>query len=107
MAVSETMAVSKAALLTSGAAGISAQRGTQTWGANYTFSPSGLQNDVLNLADIVKDNATALVPNASGTYVIGTKALPVAASGLIMLNQGGTAMRLIITAGGLVSGVLA
>lgn len=104
------MAITKTTLV-SGSGAIGAQRGTQTWGANYTFSPSGLQNDIFQVAEALKDNAaslgTALVPTASGTYTIGTKALPLAVSGIVMLNQAGVAMKLVITAGGLVSGVAA
>lgn len=115
--VSGTMALT-VATLKSGSAAVKAQRGTQTWGANYIFSPSGVQNDIAVIADAfvsVKTSGTFIAPtisgnislSTSGTTAIGTANLPLAVSGLVMLNQAGLPMKLVITAGGLVSGIAA
>ena len=106
MAVSGTMALSITTLNLGGDA-ISAQRGTQTWGANYVFSPSGLQNDIHIIADSLSGVYGNFIPLTSGTATIGTANFPLAVSGIVMLNQAGAPMKLVITAGGLVSGVAA
>ena len=121
MAVSGKMEITGATLV-AGSAAISAQRGTQEWGANYTFTPSGLQNDILVISDTLKGMSTGGVETsgiyiaptvsgnitlaASGVTKIGSNAAPLAVSGIYMLNQAGVPMRLVITAGGLVSGVV-
>jgi hypothetical protein len=102
--VSGTMAITKATLV-AGSGAIGAQRGNETWGANYTFSPSGLQNDIYQVAEVLKDNASSLVPATSGTYTIGTSDAPVAASGIIMNGAGNVPFYLVINADGSVSGV--
>lgn len=105
-----------------GRAGISAQRGTQEWGANYTWTPSGLQNDILVIADTFRSgvynslevsgvNVTPFVSGSislmsSGVTTIGSNTAPLAVSGIYMNNVAGVPMRLVITAGGLVSGVV-
>jgi len=102
MAVSGVMAISKATLV-AGSGAIGAQRGNDTWGANYVFNPEGLQNDIYQIAETVKTGGIV----ASGTQSIGSASTPIAVSGLYMVAQGGSVMRLVITADGLVSGVAA
>lgn len=110
--VSGTMALTKATLI-SGSGAITAQRGTQTWGANYTFNPSGLQNDILQIGEAfrtVNTNVTLtgdLTFTASGSTKVGSAAAPIAVSGIYMNNVSGVPMRLVIYANGLVSGVAA
>lgn len=106
MAVSGAMAITKATLV-AGSAAITAQRGSQTWGANYVFSPSGLQNDIGLMSDVFVDVHTNLTPIASGTYTIGTASSPLAPSGIVMVNAAGVPMKLVILANGTVSGVAA
>jgi len=103
--VSGAMAVTKATLV-AGSVGVKAQRGTETWGANYVFSPSGIQNDVAVIADALSGVYNGFTPLTSGTYTMGTASAPLKASGIIMNNNAGVPMRLIITSGGLVSGIL-
>lgn len=155
MSVSGTMALS-AATLFAGSAAITAQRGTDTWGANYVFNASGIQNDILVIAEQFKNlstsgafatdaelaavsgsittsgrftypiitSGTQLQPAitsgsfldcqlgsdlrmvSSGVMKIGSNAYPIAVSGIYMNNQAGVPMRLVITAGGVVSGVV-
>lgn len=104
MAVSGLMEITKDTLV-SGSAQVTAQRGDQTWGANYVFNQKGVQNDVLVIADALSGLYTSLVPVTSGTYTIGASGAPLRASGIFMNNNAGVPMKLIITAGGLVSGV--
>lgn len=102
--VSGTMALSKTTLVT-GAEAVKAQRGTQTWGANYVFNSNGLQNDINVISDALSGVYNGFVPQTSGTYTMGSADMPLKASGIIMNNAAGVPMRLIITDGGLVSGI--
>lgn len=159
--VSGTMALTRTTLM-AGSGAVSAQRGTQNWGANWVFSASGAQNDLLVIADAFEKLSTSgayatdadlaavsgaitilgafisgtfTSPNivggtqlqpaitsgsflscqlgsdlrmvSSGVQKIGSAAYPIAVSGIYMNNQAGAPMRLVITAGGLVSGVAA
>lgn len=106
MAVSGTMALSKATLV-AGSVNITVQRGTDTWGANYAFNPNGLQNDIKVIADALSGLYNGFTPLSSGSYTLGTLNVPLQASGIVMNNNAGVPMKLIITAGGLVSGVVA
>jgi hypothetical protein len=115
--VSGTMALT-VATLTSGSSAVKAQRGTQTWGANYTFSPSGLQNDIAVIADALAATGTSgtftapiftgdVTFSASGSSAVGSAAAPIAVSGIYMNGPAGVPYRLVILPGGLVSGVAA
>lgn len=115
--VSGTMALT-VSKLKSGSAAVKAQRGTQTWGANYTFSASGLQNDIAVIADAFATTGTsgtfisptvsgAITLAASGTTTIGTGNNPIAASGIVMLGAGNVPFKLVVYANGAVSGVAA
>ena len=110
MSVSGTMALSQATFI-GGNAGIKAQRGTATWGANYVFNPSGLQNDIYVMSDYLAtvDAAafsTGITPDVSGSYYVGTDAYPLAASGAVFeAADTNVPMKLVIYANGLVSGV--
>ena len=99
------MALSKATI-ESGSAAIKAQRGTATWGANYTFNSSGLQNDLYGLSDsIAEAKASGVTFSASGAVSIGTATNPVAASGIVMNGAGNVPFALYVLADGTVSGV--
>lgn len=67
--VKEPMAVD-AATMKAGSDAIKAQRGTQTWGANYVFNGNGLQNDIYTLSDIVAEGGSETTPiDASGLFI--------------------------------------
>lgn len=100
--VTGTMAISKATLV-AGSGAIGAQRGNDTWGANYVFSAGGLQNDIYQIAETVKTGSIV----SSGTQFIGSAATPVAVSGIFMNGPAGVPYRLVILSNGLVSGVAA
>ena len=102
MAVSGTMALS-AATFSAGSAAITTQRGTQTWGANYVFNPSGLQNDILVMSDLQASGS--FTGGASGTMSVGTKAAPLVASGIVMNALGGAPYAIVISVSGTLSAV--
>ena len=110
MAVSGTMAISLATLK-GGASAVNAQRGQNTWGANYVFASGGAQNDIGVLADLALEVETAKTAGptivGSGVAVIGSAATPIATSGLYINAVDGTSMQLVVYANGLVSGVVA
>jgi len=134
LAVSGTMGITNA-VLRAGRSGIEAQRGTDTWGANYVFNASGIQEDLLVIADEFQSLSTSgayatdaevaavsgaitisggltnptitgdLAIVASGTQYIGAAATPLSASGIFMNASDGTVMQLVLYSDGLVSGV--
>lgn len=122
MAVSGLMEVSLSTMK-GGKPGISGQRGTEVWGANYLYSPSGLQNDIYTISNVFSGLitggalsspvlttptvVTSITPSVSGALTIGSVAKPMAVSGIYMKASDGSTMRLVIMAGGLVSGVAA
>lgn len=71
--VSGTMEITRATLM-AGTAAINTQRGTDAWGANWVFNPSGAQNDVLVIADAFQKLSTsgAYATDAEVDAVSGT-----------------------------------
>ena len=105
MAVSGTMGIDTSTLY-GGSSAITTQRGSGTWGANYTYSPSGLQNDVGLLADFVSLSVSGGVPtNASGVVSLGSASNPYNSGFLTATSDDGTVFNLIVGDDGLVSGV--
>ena len=80
--VSGTMAITRTTLY-EGKSAIEAQRGTQAWGANWVFNPSGSQNDLLVIAEEFKNLST------SGAFATDAEVL--AASGAAVINASGLA----------------
>lgn len=58
MAVSGTMAIDRTTLW-AGSGAIAAQRGPQTWGANYVFHRDGIQEDILVISEEFKNLSTS------------------------------------------------
>ena len=95
------------ATLVGGRTGISGQRGSEVWGANYMYAPSWLQNDIYAISDALKAivvSGTASLAT-SGTAVIGSASSPIVASGIFMNGPGNVPYRLYVAENGAISGV--
>lgn len=105
--VSGIMAITRATLM-AGSGAVSAQRGTEAWGANWVFNKSGAQQDLLIIADAFQKLSTsgAYATDAEllavsgaittlGTFLSGTFTSPII--------TGGTQMQPAITSGSFLS----